>query len=208
MSWNIVKGVFMKRFIFIVIITVVFGACVSTPSVPQFSFFNNYPTDDNTLVFFRAVGGVGMKLIDTCIITNPADLEIVAELNYDDPEPISILRKWRLDLNAVTIIYNIDVVRSDVAMFDLPNDIKEVGILLYGGYGEYGSSRKVQFFKLPINHEEKRQGFVFTLGIDTIEPEIKKLSNDELENEYKAFYRRYAFQNDKNNKPQVGFIVK
>jgi hypothetical protein len=196
----------MKRFIFVVIITVILGACVSTSSVPQFSYFNNYPTDGNTLVFFRAVSGGGIRLIDACIITNPADLEIVTELNYDDPDSISILRKWRLDLNAVTILYNIDVIRSDVAMFNLPNDIKEVGILLYGG-GLDGST-KVQFFILPINHEEKRQGFVFTLGIDTVEPDIQKLSNDELENEYNSFYRRYAFQNDKNNKPQIGFIVK
>ena len=197
----------MKRFIFVVIITVLFGACVSTPSVPpRFSFFNNYPTDDNTLVFFRAVGGVGMRFINACIITNPADLEIASELNYDDPEPISILQKWRLDLNAVTIVYNIDVVRSDVAMFDLPNDIKEVGILLYGG--EYGLSKKIVFLKLPIDHEEKRQGFVFIFGMDTVEPDIRKLSYDKLENEYNSFYRRYAFQNDKNNKPQIGFIIK
>jgi hypothetical protein len=202
------KEFFMKRFIYVVIITVVLGACVITPSVPRFSFFNNYPTGDNTLVFFRAVGDVGIRFIDAFIITNPADLEIASELNYDEPELISILRKWRLDLNAVTIVFNIDVVRSDVAMFDLPNDIKEVGILLYGGYGEYGLSKKVVFLKLPIDHEENRQGFVFVLGSETVEPDIRKLSNDKLENEYNSFYRRYAFQNNKNNKPQIGFIIK
>jgi hypothetical protein len=196
----------MKSFVFVTIIIFVFGACTSTPSVPQFSSFNDYPTDDHTLVFFRAVGGMDIRLIDACIITNPVDLEIVKKLNYDDPDSISILRKWRLDLNAVTILYNIDVIRSDIAMFNLPIHINNVGILLYGGSN--GPSKKVQFFELPINHEERRQGFVFKLGMDTIEPNIRKLSNDELENEYNSFYRRYAFQNDRKNRSQVGFIIK
>jgi len=196
----------MKRFIIILMISFFMWACTSAPSVPQFSSFSDYPTDNHTMVFFRAIGGKGISLIDTCIITNPTDLETVKEFNYDDPDQISILRKWRIDLNAVTILYNIDVIRSDVAMFNLPTEINEVGILLYGGSG--GQSNKVQFFVLPIDHEDRRQGFVFELSIDTVEPDIRKLSNDELENEYNSFYRRYAFQNDKNNKPQIGFIMK
>jgi len=199
----------MKRFIFIIMVTVVFFSCTSAPSVPPFSFFDNYPTEGSTLTFFRTIGGDNIRFVDTCIITNPADLEELKSLSYDDPSLfLPHYRKWRLDFNAVTLLYDIGVVRSDIAMFNLPNDIKEVGIFLYGGVGAYGQDKIVQSFILQINHDEKRQGFVFTLENDSNKTNINRLSNNELEEEYRSFYKRYAFQNDKKNKSQIGFIVR
>ncbi|MDR1903510.1 MAG: hypothetical protein LBQ88_14695 [Treponema sp.] len=183
-----------------------FIACANTPAAPQFSTFANYPSANHTLVFFTTFDGQGVEYMNACIITNPSDLESAATLNYDNNNADSVLETWQNQYNAVTIASNLSVLRADVAMFDLPKNIQNVGILLVGGSA--GKYHTVQYFVLEIDPETDRQGFAFTLNANSTEQDIDRLSAEELETRYSALrYKRYGWQKFKDQKPQVGFIV-
>jgi hypothetical protein len=188
-------------------VAIIFTACGTTaPAVPPFSVFESYPDADSTLVYFTTVSGIGVEYMYACIITNPDDLENVSRLNYANIDPASMLSTWQNQYNAVTIASNMRVLRTDVAMFNLPKDIRRVGVLLVGG--SVGTYHTVQHFVLEIDPETARQGFMFTLNVDSVEQKIFRFSGEEIEREYNSpLYKRYGWQKVKDRNPQVGFIV-
>jgi hypothetical protein len=188
------------------VMAIIFNACGSTPSVPSFSVFGNYPGIDNTLVYFSTFTGQGVEYMSACIITNPSDLKNVATLNYSSSNADSILSTWQNQYNAVTIASNMSILRADIAMFDIPKDIQNIGILLVGG--SVGKYHTVQYFVLEIDMETDMQGFAFTLNANSTEQNITRLNGEEIEKQYNSpLYKRYGWQKFKDQKPQVGFIV-
>jgi hypothetical protein len=196
-----------NRLVLFLGIIIILGACFTAPSIPSFSFFESYPSGSNTLVYFSVVNGQGIEYMSACIISNPSDLKDVAVLDYSDTYADSILSVWQNQYNAVTIVSNISILRSDVAMFDLPGDIHSVGILLVGGSG--GKYHTIRYFVVDINSEIDRQGFVFTLDANSIEQNIIRLNSEEIKKSYNSsLYKRYGWQKSKDKKQQIGFIAR
>jgi len=200
----------MKRFFVLVLLSgmlVVFFACASAPRTPAFSTFENYPSEDNTLVFFTVMSGQGVYQAIMCIITNPDDLIEVAALEYNNvTNGNSLLSIWQDRYNAVIMRSDMSVLRTDVSMFDLPKEIGNVGILLVGLTDK---NHNVQFYNLEIDHKIDRQGFSLLMNANTNEPEITRLNSEEMEKRYNSsLYNRYGWQNMKGQKPQIGFIIR